>query len=95
MDAIVRERTLNSRIALRATARGGDGFAVVLDFKVLSRAALPCKQMRKSALFVCVTVVNCDEPCNDAGASPVAIPGARASIEYIQPKYPSTTGAQS
>jgi hypothetical protein len=44
MEAIMRERNLNSRIVLRTTAGGGDGFAVVLDFKFLSRSAPPCKQ---------------------------------------------------
>jgi hypothetical protein len=43
MKAIMRERNSNSRMALRATAEGGDGFAVVLDFEFLSRSAPPCK----------------------------------------------------
>jgi hypothetical protein len=32
-----RERMLVSRIALRATAEGGDRFAIVLDTSILSR----------------------------------------------------------
>src|ERR1700722_2384774 len=44
MEAIMRERNSNSRMALRAPAEGGDGFAVVLDFEFLSRPAPPCKQ---------------------------------------------------
>ncbi|HEY4927421.1 MAG TPA: hypothetical protein VII20_23685, partial [Roseiarcus sp.] len=44
MKAIMRERNSNSTTALRAAARGGDGFAVVLDFEFLSRSAPPCKQ---------------------------------------------------
>ena len=30
----MRQRILNSRIALRATAGGGDRYAVVLDFNI-------------------------------------------------------------
>ena len=37
MEAIMRERNSNSRIALRATAGGGERFALVLDFEFLSR----------------------------------------------------------
>jgi hypothetical protein len=44
MEAIMRERNSNSRMVLRTTAEGGDGFAVVLDFDFLSRPAPPCKQ---------------------------------------------------
>jgi hypothetical protein len=44
MEAIMRERNSNSRMVLRTTAEGGDGFAVVLDFEFLSRPAPPCKQ---------------------------------------------------
>jgi hypothetical protein len=40
----MRERNSNSRIALRATAEGGDRFAVVLDFEFLARSAPPSKQ---------------------------------------------------
>jgi hypothetical protein len=43
MEAIMRERNLNSRIAFQATAGGGDRFVVVLDFEFLSRSAPPCK----------------------------------------------------
>src|SRR5471032_703667 len=41
MEAIMRERNSNSRMVLRTTAEGGDGFAVVLDFEFLSRPAPP------------------------------------------------------
>jgi hypothetical protein len=44
MEAIMRERNSNSRIAFQATAEGGDRFAIVLDFEFLSRSAPPCKQ---------------------------------------------------
>jgi hypothetical protein len=44
IDAIMRESNSNSRIAFQATAGGGDGFAVILDFELLSRPAPPCKQ---------------------------------------------------
>jgi hypothetical protein len=39
MEAIMRERNSNSRIAFQATAEGGDRFA----FEFLSRSAPPCK----------------------------------------------------
>ena len=35
MEAIMRERNSNSRIALRATAGGGKSYAFVLDFEFL------------------------------------------------------------
>jgi hypothetical protein len=42
--AIMRERNSNSRIAVWATAAGGDRVAVVLDFEFFSRSAPPSKQ---------------------------------------------------
>jgi hypothetical protein len=39
----MRESRSNSMIALRATAGGGDCFAVVIDFDRLSRPAPPSK----------------------------------------------------
>jgi hypothetical protein len=44
MKAIMRESNSNSRIVLRTTAEGGERFALVLDFELLSRSAPPCKQ---------------------------------------------------
>jgi hypothetical protein len=41
----VRERNLKSRIAFQATAGGGDGFAVVLEFKFLSRKIASMQSM--------------------------------------------------
>jgi hypothetical protein len=46
LEAILRERTSNSRTARRAAACGGDRDAVVLDFEFLSRSAPPSKQWR-------------------------------------------------
>jgi|HubBroStandDraft_3_1064219.scaffolds.fasta_scaffold377783_2 hypothetical protein len=46
----MRESNSNSRTGRRPAAGGGDCFAVVLDFELLSRPAPPCKQLRKSAL---------------------------------------------
>jgi hypothetical protein len=46
----MRERNSNSRMVLRTTAGGGDGFAVVLDFEFLSRTRSAMQTMRKSAL---------------------------------------------
>jgi hypothetical protein len=44
LAAIMRERDANSRIALRATVKGGDGFAFVPDFESHSRSAQPGKR---------------------------------------------------
>jgi hypothetical protein len=46
----MRESNSNSRTGRRPAAGGGDCFAVVLEFELLSRPAPPCKQLRKSAL---------------------------------------------
>jgi hypothetical protein len=53
LAAILRGRRSNSRIALRATAEGGDGFAAVLDFDLLPRFAPPKKSMEKPDFDFC------------------------------------------
>jgi hypothetical protein len=50
LAAILRGSRSNSRIAFQATAGGGDGFAVVLDFDLLPRLAPPKKSMKESDL---------------------------------------------
>jgi hypothetical protein len=57
LAAILRGRRSNSRIAFQATAGGGDGYAVVLDFDLLPRTRSAKKSMEETDLGVLAGLV--------------------------------------